>query len=207
MTIGGQLCGSFFKCKTARGAAPKHHAAGARYAAPPRSRSATGTGPPTGTMAPRPSTLPGADVCRDRSIAGAPQPGSNRARRTVWGDRTVWCDRTVRPHHLETVLAGRGSDIGQVLQPFMPRHVPEFARPILGRLIHHADSACIQLSAIHATWLSGSASGGMSICSRSFGHSMRRSCPFMSSTSEVQLSTQSPSLQYKMPLISRISAW
>jgi hypothetical protein len=70
-----------------------------------------------------------------------------------------------------------------------------------------ARSACIELGAIYATWLAGSAIGGTSICSRTFGHSIRRSCPFMSSTSEVQLSTQSPSLQYRMPSISRISAW
>ena len=47
----------------------------------------------------------------------------------------------------------------------------------------------------HATCPTGSSIGGTSIRSRSFGHSMSRSWPFRSSTSDVQLSTQSPSLQ------------
>ena len=59
---------------------------------------------------------------------------------------------------------------------------------------------------LHAACPTGSSTAGAGACSRSLGQSIRRKCPFMSSTSEVQLSTQSPSLQYRMSSISRISA-
>ena len=38
------------------------------------------------------------------------------------------------------------------------------------------------------------ATGAAGSCSRSFGQSINRNCPFMSSTREEQLSTQSPQL-------------
>jgi hypothetical protein len=50
---------------------------------------------------------------------------------------------------------------------------------------------------IQAAWPTGTGAGAGATraCSRTFGQSIKRSCPLMSSTSEVQLSTQSPSLQ------------
>src|ERR1700722_6648362 len=57
-----------------------------------------------------------------------------------------------------------------------------------------------------AAWPTGSATAVARACSHNLGQSIRRNWPFKSSTSEVQLSTQSPSLQYRMPLMSRISA-
>ena len=75
-----------------------------------------------------------------------------------------------------------------------------------GEAPHFACIAHNSFSHTQAAWPTGNATGATRTCSRNFGQSIRRSCPFMSSTNEVQLSTQSPSLQYRIPLISRISA-
>src|ERR1700716_2315083 len=86
---------------------------------------------------------------------------------------------------------------GQISLQCMPRQVPHFADVVHDFLF---------LFQVQAAWPTGSAICVAGTCSRNFGQSIRRNCPFMSSTNEVQLSTQSPSLQYKMPLMSRISA-
>ena len=83
---------------------------------------------------------------------------------------------------------------GEISLQCMPGQAPPLAR-----VVH-------KLSLIQAAWPTGSATGAMGTCSRNLGQSIRRNCPFMSSTNDVQLSTQSPSLQYRTPLMSRISA-
>ena len=75
--------------------------------------------------------------------------------------------------------------------------------PILEHFLH-----CLLHSRLraYAACTTGSSTGTYLIRSRIFGQSIKRRRPSMSSTSDVQLSTQSPSLQYRIPSISRISA-
>jgi hypothetical protein len=77
--------------------------------------------------------------------------------------------------------------IGHTSKQGVPGEAPRFTD-----LAHFFTSTKIIDQAACST---GSADGAASICERSFGQSIKRRRPFISSTSEVQLSTQSPSLQ------------
>jgi len=45
---------------------------------------------------------------------------------------------------------------------------------------------------VHAIWPTGTGADATRACSRTLGQSIRRACPLISSTGDVQLFTQSP---------------
>jgi hypothetical protein len=68
-----------------------------------------------------------------------------------------------------------------------------FLQPAPGRAPQFVD--IVHRRSAYAAWPTGMGIGSTRACSRTLGQSIKRSCPLISSTSEVQLSTQSPSLQ------------
>jgi hypothetical protein len=173
MTISGQVCGSCIK-KTRR---PR--------SLPGRRRSCRSSQALSARRAFGPLTI--RLVRQRRSTSCTYQPAGRRDRNASARDTSTRgaCGRGIR--------FGRRARsrvvefIGQSVEHCMPGKAPRF-----DDLTHWCDSAKIVGQAACST---GSAAGASSICERSFGQSIKRRRPFMSSTREVQLSTQSPSLQ------------